>query len=79
MIFINMKNHFTSGFEKYRHKHYYILAALTVSMFWSDNIALTSISLINIDTPRDIDGFNVLLFFFLFFFFLFFFFFFGEY
>ena len=62
MIFINMKNHFTSGLEKYRHKHYYILAvplALTVSMFWSDNIALTSISLINIDTPRDIDGFNV--------------------
>ena len=32
----------------------------TVSMFWSDNVALTSISLINIDTPRDIDGFNVL-------------------
>ena len=33
-----MKNYFTSGFEKYGHKHYYILAvtlALTISMFWS--------------------------------------------
>ena len=33
-----MKNYFTSGFEKYRHKHCYILAvtlALTISMFWS--------------------------------------------
>ena len=69
MIFINMKNYFTSGFEKYRHKHYYILAAplgLTISMFclirhldFNSTVIIVIFS-ININTAHNFDGFNVL-------------------